>query len=126
MAQLDHEKLQVMVSAGVDDLQRAELALQTALAAASCQVDVTVFLTQDGGAWGCKARHGEAAAKVHDLVDTLLQLDVAIECCSVCAERLCGGTSLIDEWGGLREGVEAVGLVTFASRAATGTPTITF
>ena len=119
-------RLQVLVGAGVEDLPRAELGLQAALAAASCQVDVTVFLTKGGGTWGCKARHEDEAAQVQELVDALLELDVAIECCSVCAERLCGDPSLLDQWGGLRDGVEAVGLVTFASRAATGTPTLTF
>ncbi|MCA8949651.1 MAG: DsrE family protein [Planctomycetes bacterium] len=120
-------QLQVLLSEGPARLMRSELALQTALAAASCGTEVTLFLTQAASIWGCrKALEGEAG-RLQDLLGTLLSLGVRIECCSTCAEKACApAPDGVDEWGGLRDGITPVGMVTFASRAARGCPTLTF
>ncbi|MCA8977359.1 MAG: DsrE family protein [Planctomycetes bacterium] len=126
METLQKDRLQVLLSVGTDDPMRAELALQTALAAASCGVSVTLFLTQAGSVWGCQGVLPGRAGELQGMVDVLLSLDVAIECCASCAERTCNDSVVAGEWGSLRKGVVPTGLVTFASRSAQGCPTVTF
>lgn len=118
--------LQVLVQAGLDEVSRADLGFRAALAAASCGSAITIFLSNDGAVWGCRHRQEGASSTTQALVDELFTLGAKFECCSICAEMLCEWSGGAHQWGGLRNGVEPVGLVTFMSRAASGMPTLTF
>ena len=118
-------KLQVVVTIGLEDLARAELALQSALAAACSAVEVHVFLTLRGSIWGCTREFEGEAAGVAELIDRLLELGVTIESCSKCVEAVCVNELDLAQSSPLKAGIEPAGLVTFTTRAV-HTPTLTF
>ncbi len=118
-------ELQIVLTAGVDDIPRAMLAFETALVSACSDIEVAVFLTLHGSIWACRSVPPGAAEPVNALIDQLLDSGVAIECCSRCADQAC-----LEEAGqrgdDLRPGVGRAGLATFVARAARGVPTVTF
>ena len=119
-------RLQIVITAGTEDVARAEVALQMGLAAACTDIEVVVFLTLRGSIWACDAKPAGNTKAVSGLVDQLLELGVTIECCSKCVEKACCRETRTLNNNDIRSGIKQVGLVTLATRAAQGVPTVTF
>ncbi len=116
--------LQVVVAHGPKDAERALLALNAALVAASSGVEATVFFTLRGTHWACaRAALGPATEEIDAAIQGLQEAGAHFECCSACLDRYCMDTGSA---GGLRPGIKIAGLATLVQRAAGGVPTLSF
>lgn len=122
-------ELQLVLTSGPEDADRAKLALHTGLAGLATGLTVTVFFTLRATHWACSIRPEHPAnAEIEGLLEKVRQLGGALECCSACAETHCE-TPLEPAVGGstkLRAGVRAAGLTSIVRRAASGAQTLTF
>ncbi len=123
-------RLQVVLTAGPAQRERATLGLQAALAAAASGIATSVFLTLDATAWACEPRAVPDGATVYELLDHLAGFGVEVTCCSACAMDLCGTRSAAGGGGrggaATHDGVSLTGLTGLMERVAAGVPTITF
>ena len=113
--------IQVLITSGREDVERAVLGLNTALVAASSGVDVVVFFSLLATRWTCL---GDDSPRVPALIELLLETGAQLECCAACLEEHCvaGGDALPQ----LRHGIRPSGLAKVAQRAATGVQTLSF
>ena len=119
--------VQVVVTAGPREAQKAMLGLRAALAAAASGLVTDVFLTLEATDWACRDRTIDGAAPIHDLLDQLQSLGAAVTVCSACAVDRCGEAEVEGAVAvATRTGIELVGLTTLMARLAAGVPTITF
>lgn len=119
--------LQIVVTSGPEDPDRARFALHAALAAAVSGLEVSVYLALRAAHWACTSHEtNDVHAELRDLIERIRGSGVTVECCSACLERHCGThagalLSAFDVQGGVRP----VGLVSLVRRASAGVQTIT-
>lgn len=121
------KRLQILITAGAEDPHRARQGLEAACVAAAMGVEVRVFLTLRGAFWAEKRQFEHCVVpgcdSIPDLMGTLHEMGVLLECCSSCALQF-GGTCETNDR--LIDGVEMSGLASMVAVTADGTPTITF
>jgi predicted peroxiredoxin len=81
-------ELQVVATSGPNDLPRAALALETALASVASGLVVEVFLVLEASKWACEPRR-KTGARIYDLLDQLGAMGARITCCSACVTEHC-------------------------------------
>lgn len=119
------QRTQVVITVGPENPGRAELGLQSALAAACSGVAVTVFFTLRGARWVC-ATPPDRHQGLLDLVARLRDFGAGIECCSKCVDKVCDDLVEVEAHGGLLPACEASGLTSMMQRVAQGVPTVVF
>jgi sulfur relay (sulfurtransferase) complex TusBCD TusD component (DsrE family) len=126
----DHPRsVQVVITAGPREADKALLGLRAALAAAAGGLHTDVFLTLEATDWACRDRFVDGAEPAHDAIDQLQALGATVTVCSACATDRCsenrdtatGATAVAT-----RSGIALLGLTTLMDRLADGVPTITF
>jgi predicted peroxiredoxin len=119
--------VQIVVTAGPREAQKALLGLRAALAAAACGLVTDVFLTLEATDWACRDRAIDGAGPIQDAIDQLQSLGAAVTVCSSCAADRCGKVEVEGAVAvATRTGIELVGMTTLMARLAAGVPTITF
>ena len=126
---IERERLQILISSGPENPERAVLAFSVAAAALSAGTDVLVYLVMSGARWALKSQGNEACvpgfAPVSALIDVVQAAGGTIQVCSNCgAGNHCGSTKE-QEACELRPGITTAGLVPIATRIGK-TPTLTF
>ena len=81
-------QLQVVATSGPDDLPRAALALETALASVASGLVVEVFLILEASKWACVPRR-KTGARIYELLDQLAVMGARVTCCSACVTEHC-------------------------------------
>lgn len=126
----DHPRsVQVVITAGPREADKALLGLRAALAAAAGGLHTDVFLTLEATDWACRDRFVDGAERAHEAIDQLQALGATVTVCSACATDRCsedrdtatGATAVAT-----RSGIALLGLTTLMDRLADGVPTITF
>ena len=120
--------LQVLITAGAEDPHKARQGLEVALAAAAMGAKVSVFLTLRGAFWAERRLHQSCVVpgceSIPALIQELVEMDVAIECCSSCALQF---TKTCDANGPeMLAGIVVSGLAAMVARTLNGTPSLTF
>lgn len=120
------ERMQVLISAGPEDLKRAVLGFSVAAAAVSAGTQVTLFLVMEGARWAMTSEGNTADVpgfrSISELIDAIQMGGGTIEVCSTCAAEESGCTRVPDQ---LRPGITPGGLVKIAIRMSE-IPTVTF
>jgi predicted peroxiredoxin len=110
-------KLQIIITSGSDDAQRAVLGFATAVSAAISNTKVYVFLAMHGASWANENTGNEVIvpgfSSISEYIEILQENDVSIEVCSTCVDNMCmmsaGGNKL-------RKGVKLAGIMTMTFR----------
>ena len=131
-------QLQVVVTAGPEDLAKAAFAFETALSAVASSVQVHVFLVLNASKWACEPRR-RTAQRVYDLIDQVTALGVTVTCCSTCVvehcaperwqstpERRDGAGGAVGTAIATNQAMAVSGLTAFVEGVVAGIPTITF
>ena len=119
--------LQILITTGLEDADRAALGLNTALVAQSGGVQTYVFFTLRGTYWACRTERKELPrADVFEIIHQLEALGAKLSCCSKCLDQHCYLPADEDATSLLKEGIRPAGLASLAQRAASGMPTLTF
>lgn len=118
--------IQVIITCGPEDPEKAVLGLQTALTAASSGVETSVFFTLRATQWTCATvRDVVGADRIAELIDAVQTCGGEIESCSACLDKYCADSAQRGHEN-LRQGVRPGGLASLVRRAARGANTITF
>jgi predicted peroxiredoxin len=125
----DKIDLQVMISAGEHDPERAAMGFATAAAAAVSGSRVLVFLSMSGAVWALANKGTESSVEgfkpIATFFDVLEQSDAQFEGCSSCVEKVLAEQEGDSGREMLRPSVRLAGLAVAAIRATT-VPTLTF
>lgn len=119
--------LQIVVTSGPEDPDRARFALHAALAAAVSGLEVSVYLALRAAHWACAVHDdNDVHTELRDMIERVRGSGVAVECCSACLEKHCS-THAGDLFpaSDVQDGVRPVGLVSLVRRASAGVQTIT-
>ena len=116
------KQLQIVLTTGVSDVERAAFAFNSALVSASSGLDITLFLAMEAPEWACEGSlEGESSREAASILDRAVEAGVSVEACSACFDRFCQG----DRKPELRDGFRLAGLLTFVRRSLE-VPTVTF
>jgi len=121
--QKEGKQLQVILTTGLEDPERAAFGFGTALVAASAGVSVIVFLSIQSPVWACAdLNSAEGVERVSHVLEQAVEAGVQIEACSTCFDKFCSGRARPE----LRDGIRIAGMLSVVQRSTEGVPTITF
>ena len=129
MSQSESYELQVVVTCGVDHVERAVLGFATALSAAAHDIPVVLVLAMLGARWAAESEGNEPLVPGYPPIAELIALiDDAggvVQGCSSCVDQYCPAPVGEDGQKILRKGVTRVGLSVMTERMV-DTSTVTF
>ena len=127
MAQPETSTLQVLITTGLEDADRAALGLNTALVAQSGGVQTHVFFTLRGTYWACRNHRKDLPrTDVLEIIDQLSALGSKLSCCTKCLDQHCMLPDASESSSLLKQNIRPAGLASIAQRAASGMPSLTF
>lgn len=130
----DAKEILFLLTTGHEDLPRAELAFETALAAQASGIKVGISLLLQASSWACVPRR-LGSERAYELLDQLIALGADVSCCSKCADQACtsdhGGRHNADANAAtatsvINQSMRIAGLTSIVEVAVRGIPTVTF
>lgn len=127
MKTVESPTLQILITAGLEDADRAALGLNTALVAQSGGVKSHVFFTLRGTHWACQSTTEDSSrGDILEIIGQLQALGAQLSCCTKCLDRHCEMPTEGDYDRLLADGIRPAGLASVAQRAASGVQSLTF
>ncbi|MEZ6015928.1 MAG: DsrE family protein [Planctomycetota bacterium] len=117
--------LQVIITSGPEDPDKALFGLQLALVSISSGTPTRVFLTLRASQWACaRSLSGAGASEVYLALEGLVAAGAEVGACSACLHKHCSVDS--EDSSTLRAGIRPAGLMSVVHKTMSGAKTLTF